>query len=181
MLRRYTREEYLAVVERLRRAIPDLTLSTDLIVGFPGETDDDFAQTLALVRAVEFDSAFTFRFSPREGTPATRLPDAVPDEVAADRLERLIAVVRDVGRARAAAAVGGTHEVLVEEPGRREGQLVGRTRHNRVALFDGPPSWIGTYRTVRLTGTTGATFSAAPASTPLAVLEGGIGLEGVAR
>jgi tRNA-2-methylthio-N6-dimethylallyladenosine synthase len=173
MLRRYTREEYLAVVERLRRAIPDVTLSTDLIVGFPGETDDDFEQTLSLVREVEFESAFTFRFSPREGTPATRLPDAVPEPVAAERLERLIALVRDIGRARAAAVVGTAHEVLVEERGRKDGQLVGRTRHNRVALFDGPASWIGGYRTVRLTGTTGATFSAAPASVPLAVVGGG--------
>lgn len=173
MLRRYTREEYLAVVERLRRAIPDLTLSTDIIVGFPGETDADFEQTLSLVREVGFESAFTFRFSPREGTPATRLPDAVPDAVAAERLERLIALVRDVGRARAAAVVGTAHEVLVEEPGRKDGQLVGRTRHNRVALFDGPRSWIGSYRTVQLTGTTGATFSAAPARVPLAVVEAG--------
>ncbi len=172
MLRRYTREEYLAVAERLRRALPGVTFSTDLIVGFPGETDDDFAQTLSLVREVEFESAFTFRFSPREGTPATRLPDAVPEPVAAERLERLIALVRDVGRARAAAVVGTTHEVLVEEPGRKDGQLVGRTRHNRVALFDGPASWVGSYRTVRLSGTTGATFSAAPASVPLAVVGG---------
>jgi tRNA-2-methylthio-N6-dimethylallyladenosine synthase len=170
MLRRYTREEYLGVVERLRRAIPDLTLSTDIIVGFPGETDEDFAATLSLVREVEFESAFTFRFSPREGTPALKLPDAVPDAVAAERLETLIALVRDIGRARAAAVVGTSHEVLVEERGRKDGQLVGRTRHNRVALFDGPASWIGTYRTVRLTGTTGATFSAAPASVPLAVV-----------
>jgi len=170
MLRRYTREQYLDVVARLRAAIPGLTLSTDLIVGFPGETDDDFAQTLSLVREVEFESAFTFRFSPREGTPALRLPDAVPEAVAAERLERLIALVRDVGRARAAAHVGESHEVLVEERGRREGQLVGRTRHNRVALFDGPPAWIGTYRSVRLTGTTGATFTAAPLSVPLAVV-----------
>jgi tRNA-2-methylthio-N6-dimethylallyladenosine synthase len=172
MLRRYTREEYLAVVERLRRAIPDITLSTDIIAGFPGETDDDFEQTLSLVREVEFESAFTFRFSPREGTPALKLPDTVPDEVAAERLERLITLVRDTGRARAAAAVGTAHEVLVEERGRKDGQLVGRTRHNRVALFDGPASWIGGYRTVRLTGTTGATFSAAPLAVPLAVVGG---------
>ena len=160
-------------MERLRRAVPGITLSTDLIVGFPGETDDDFEQTLSLVREVEFESAFTFRFSPREGTPATKLPDAVPEPVAAERLERLIALVRDIGRARAAAVVGTSHEVLVEERGRKDGQLVGRTRHNRVALFDGPASWIGSYRTVRrLTGTTGATFSAAPASVPLAVVGG---------
>ena len=169
MLRRYTRADYLAVVGRLRAAVPDLCVSTDLIVGFPGETDADFAETLSLVREVEFDGAFTFRFSPREGTPATRLPDAVPDVVAAERLELLIDAVRAVSRARSAAVVGTAHEVLVEQVAPRGSQLQARTRHNRVALLDGPTSWIGTYRTVRLTGTTGATFSAVPAGVPLAV------------
>ena len=175
MRRAVTATRMQAIVATFRAAVPDVTVRTTVLVGFPGETDEDFARTLSLVREVEFDGAFTFRFSPREGTPATRMPDAVPDAVAAERLEALIAVVREVGRARAAAVVGTTHEVLVEEQGRKDGQLVGRTRHNRVALFDGPPSWIGTYRTVRLTGTTGATFSAAPAAVPLAVLgEGGV-------
>jgi len=171
MVRRYTREGYLDVVRRLRAAIPEVALSTDLIAGFPGETDADFEQTLSLVREVEFDSAFTFRFSPREGTPATRLPDAVPDDAAAGRLERLIAVVRETARARNAAVVGNSYEVLVEEPARGGGlQLLARTRHNRVAILDGPASWIGTYRTVRLTGTTGATFSAVPATPTLTVV-----------
>jgi tRNA-2-methylthio-N6-dimethylallyladenosine synthase len=172
MLRRYTREQYLDVVGRLRAAIPDVALSTDLIVGFPGETEADVAATLSLVREVGFDGAFTFRFSPREGTPATRLPGAVEDAVAAERLERLIAVVRETARARNAAVVGQAHEVLVEERAPRGG-LQARTRHNRVAILDGPGSWIGTYRTVRLTGTTGATFSAVPATPALAVVGAG--------
>jgi len=162
MLRRYTREGYLAVVDRLRAAVPDLAITTDLIVAFPGETEADFAATLALVGEVGFDDAFTFRFSPREGTAATRLPDAVPDEVAAERLERLIAEVRRVARARNAGLVGTTHEVLVEQLAKRGGALQGRTRQHRTALVDGPEEWIGTYRTVRFTGTTGATFSAVP-------------------
>ncbi len=171
MLRRYSRAGYLDVVARLRAAIPDVALSTDLIVGFPGETEADFAATLSLVEEVGFESAYTFRFSPRDGTPALRLPDAVPDEVAAERLERLIALVRSVARVRSAAQVGTTHEVLVEEPATKGGaRLQGRTRHNRVAILDGPASWIGGYRLVRFTGTTGATFSAVPASTPLAVV-----------
>ena len=162
MLRRYTREGYLAVVDRLRAAVPDLAITTDLIVAFPGETEADFAATLALVGEVGFDDAFTFRFSPREGTAATRLPDAVPDEVATERLERLIAEVRRVARARNAGLVGTTHEVLVEQRAKRGGALQGRTRQHRTALVDGPEEWIGTYRTVRFTGTTGATFSAVP-------------------
>jgi tRNA-2-methylthio-N6-dimethylallyladenosine synthase len=164
MLRRYTREAYLDVVARLRAAIPDLAITTDLIVGFPGETEADFEATVALVEQVGFDDAFTFRFSPRAGTPATRLPDAVPEEVAAVRLERLGAAVRRVARSRNAALVGTTHEILVERVARRGGWLQGRTRQGRVAMVDGPPAWIGSYRTVRFTGTTGATFSAVPVS-----------------
>jgi tRNA-2-methylthio-N6-dimethylallyladenosine synthase len=166
MVRRYTREEYLAVVDRLRAAIPGLALTTDLIVGFPGETEADFAATLSLVADVGFDDAYTFRFSPRAGTPATRLAGAVPDGVAAERLERLIAAVRHVTRARNAGLVGTTHEILVERVARRGALLQGRTRQHRVAMLDGPAEWIGSYRTVRFTGTTGATFSAVPVASP---------------
>src|SRR5688572_24977128 len=102
MLRRYTREEYFECVARLRAAIPNLAVTTDIIVGFPGETEEDFAETLSAVREVGFDDAFTFKFSPREGTPATRLPesDTIPDELASERLERLIETVRAGVRAR---------------------------------------------------------------------------------
>jgi len=162
MGRRYTREEYLAVVGRLRRAIPGLALTTDIIVGFPGETDDDFARTESLVRAVGFDDAYTFKYSPREGTGALRLPGAVPDEVAGARLERLIAVVREVARHRNAGLVGTTHEVLVEKVARRGGLLQARTRSNKVVLVAGPTDWIGSFLQVRLTGTTGSTFTGLP-------------------
>ncbi len=159
MLRRYTRERYLEVVAALRRAISTLALTTDLIVGFPGETEADFAETLSLVEAVGFDDAYTFRYSPRAGTPATRLPDAVPDAVAGDRLERLVALVRGIARRKNMALVGTTHEVLVEGKAKRGELLQGRTRTNKVALFPGPDAWIGSYRTVRFTGTTGSTFT----------------------
>lgn len=170
MLRRYSREQYLDVVARLRAAIPDLALTTDLIVGFPGETDADFAETLGLVEHVGFDDAFTFRFSVREGTPAARLPDAVPDAVAAERLEVLIAAVRRIARARNAALVGTVAEVLVERAARRGGLLQARTRQHRTVLVDGPADWIGSYRTVRLVGTTGATFVGEPATATLEVV-----------
>ena len=170
MLRRYTREQYLDVVARCAPPFPDLTLTTDLIVGFPGETDAEFAETLSLVEEAGFDDAFTFRFSRREGTPATRLPDAVPDEVAAERLEVLIGAVRRVARARNAALVGTTAEVLVEQEARRGGLLQARTRQHRTVVLEGPASWIGTYRTVRLVGTTGATFTGVPAATTLEVV-----------
>jgi tRNA-2-methylthio-N6-dimethylallyladenosine synthase len=162
MGRRYSREEYLAVVERLRAAIPGLGLTTDLIVGFPGETDADFDATESLVREVGFDDAYTFRYSPREGTGALRLPGAVDDAVAGTRLERLIATVRDVARRRNAGLVGTTQEVLVEKVARRGGLLQSRTRSNKVVLVAGPTDWIGTYLQVRLTGTTGSTFTGVP-------------------
>jgi tRNA-2-methylthio-N6-dimethylallyladenosine synthase len=170
MLRRYTREEYLGVVARLRAAIPDVALTTDFIVGFPGETDADFAETVSLVEAVGFDDAFTFRFSPREGTAAPRLPDAVPDALAAERLEVLIGAVRRIARARNAALVGATAEVLVEAEAKRGGLLQARTRQHRTVLLEGPASWIGSYRTVRLVGTTGATFTGMPATPTLEVV-----------
>jgi tRNA-2-methylthio-N6-dimethylallyladenosine synthase len=160
MLRRYTRERYLEVVDALRRAVPGIALTTDLIVGFPGETEADFLDTVSLVEAVGFDDAYTFKFSPREGTPALRIRDAVPDDVAGERLERLIAVVRRVAGGKNARLVGTAHGVLVEGKAKRGDLLQARTRTNKVALVSGPDAWIGTYRTVRLTGTTGSTFTA---------------------
>ena len=162
MLRRYDRARYLEVVAALRRAMPDIALTTDIIVGFPGETEADFQETLSLVDGVAFDDAYTFRFSPRDGTPATRLKDVVPDDVAGERLERLVAAVRGIARRRNVALVGSTHEVLVEAWAKRGDLLQGRTRANKVALLPGPDEWIGSYRMVRFTGTTGSTFAARP-------------------
>ncbi len=174
MLRRYTREEYGACAERLRAAIPGLALTTDVIVGFPGETEPEFQETLDAVRALAFEDAFTFKFSPREGTPATRLPLAltVPDAVASERLGRLIALQREMTRARSLALLGTRHEVLVEKTARRGELLQARTRHHRTVLLAGDASLIGRYLTVELTGTTGSTFTGSPvaerAALPLA-------------
>ncbi len=162
MLRRYDRAGYLAVVAALRGAVPGIALTTDIIVGFPGETEADFQETVALVEEVGFDDAYTFKYSPRDGTPATRLKDRVADDVAGERLERLIAVVRREARRNNVGLVGTTHEVLVEGAAKRGDLLQGRTRTNKVALFAGPDAWIGGYRRVRLTGTTGSTFTAWP-------------------
>jgi tRNA-2-methylthio-N6-dimethylallyladenosine synthase len=170
MLRRYTRERYLEVVAALRKGVPAIALTTDVIVGFPGETEEDFQETVSLVEAVGFDDAYTFKYSPREGTPATRLKDRVPDEVAGGRLQRLIAVVRSMAKQKNIALVGTTFEVLVEGKAKRGGLLQGRTRTNKIALFAGPDEWVGTYRRVRLTGTTGSTFAAWPVSQELSVV-----------
>ena len=170
MLRRYTRERYLEVVDALRAAVPGIALTTDIIVGFPGETEEDFAATQSLVEQVEFDDAYTFRYSVRDGTPAVRLPDHVPDDVAGERLERLIALVRALARRRNMGLVGTTHEVLVEGRAKRGGLLQTRTRTNKVALVDGPDEWVGSYLRVRFTGTTGSTFTAWPVEQEAAVV-----------
>ncbi|HET7566164.1 MAG TPA: MiaB/RimO family radical SAM methylthiotransferase, partial [Gemmatimonadaceae bacterium] len=163
MLRRYTREAFMQCVDRLRAAIPELALTTDVIVGFPGETDEDFAETVSAVREIGFDDAFTFKFSPREGTPATRMPTElmVPDDVASDRLDALIAVVREGSRARNLSLLGTRHEVLVEKVSRRGTLLQARTRHHRTVLIPGDDRMIGRYYDVELTGTTGSTFTGA--------------------
>ena len=167
MLRRYTREAYLDVVARLRKALPEITLSTDLIVGFPGETEAQFQETLTLVGAAGFDDAYTFAYSLREGTPAVRLADRVPEELASERLQRLIEQVRRQARGRNLARVGSVHEVLVERPAKRGTLLLGRTRGNHLVLLDLPESAIGEYHRVRLTGTTGSTFTGAIAAPQL--------------
>jgi len=159
MLRRYDRERFLEVVAALRQAIPGIALSTDIIVGFPGETEDEFQETLSLVAEVGFDDAYTFKYSVREGTPAVRLKDHVTDDVQGERLARLIALVRSGARRKNIGLVGSAHEVLVEGRAKRGGLLQTRTRTNKVALVDGPDEWIGSYRCVRFTGTTGSTFT----------------------
>ena len=170
MLRRYTRARYLEVLAELRAAIPGLTVSTDLIAGFPGESEEQFEETLALVEAAGFDDAYTFKYSVRDGTPAVRLRDHVPDAVASERLQRLVDAARDQTRRRNAARVGTVHEVLVERPARRGGMMLARTRTNHLVLLDLPASAIGSYHTVRLTGTTGSTFTGARATAGLATL-----------
>jgi tRNA-2-methylthio-N6-dimethylallyladenosine synthase len=163
MLRRYTREAYMECVERLRAAIPGLALTTDIIVGFPGETDDEFAETLSAVREVGFDDAYTFKFSMRDGTPAARFPAelGISDEIASHRLGELIAVVRVGSRSRNMALLGERREVLIEKEARRGGLLQARTRDFKTVIVPGGPEMIGEYVDVELTGTTGSTFTGA--------------------
>jgi tRNA-2-methylthio-N6-dimethylallyladenosine synthase len=170
MLRRYTRERYLEVVDRLRSAVPGMTFSTDIIVGFPGESESDFEQTLSLVSEADFDDAYTFKYSLREGTPAVRLRDHLDEGVAAARLGRLVEAVRAQARRKNIGRVGAIHEVLVERPAKRGDLMLARTRTNHLVLLDLPASSAGEYHTVRLTGTTGSTFTGAVLSPTLAVL-----------
>lgn len=133
MNRRYTREQYLERIRDIRASVPGIALSTDIIVGFPGETDDDFEQTLDLVRTVAFDHAFTFIYSPREGTPAARLVPTVPRDVAQERFDRLATLVRDLSYASNQREVGTVRPVLIEGSSRRDlATLSARTPHNRL-------------------------------------------------
>jgi tRNA-2-methylthio-N6-dimethylallyladenosine synthase len=144
----------------VRDAIPDVALSTDLIVAFPGETDQEFRDTLALCEEVRFDDAFTYRYSPRDGTPATRLPleESVPEAEGRARLNTLIELTRRIQGEINQGEVGRVEEVLVEKPGKEPGFLLGRTRRQKVVVFPGEGHLQGSYRSVELERTTGATF-----------------------
>jgi tRNA-2-methylthio-N6-dimethylallyladenosine synthase len=138
MRRTYSRERYLRLAEEMRAAIPDLALTTDLIVGFPGETDDDFEQTISAVEEVGYDGAFTFVFSPRHGTEAATMANQVPDEVKRERIERLVEAVQRAAHVRNWERIGRVEEVLVEGASRTDGSLLrGRTRRNTTVNFVG--------------------------------------------
>lgn len=160
MRRTYTRERYLDLVARLREAIPDLSLTTDLIVGFPGETEADFAETLSLVRECHYDGAYTFLYSPRPGTEAhERLPDDVPAEVKRERITRLVELVQRTAAERSARFVGSTAEVLVEGPSRTDPcRLRGRLRQNIAVNFTGAAE-PGTLARVVIEGATSTTLT----------------------
>jgi tRNA-2-methylthio-N6-dimethylallyladenosine synthase len=138
MRRTYNRERYLDRVAMIRELVPDCALTTDIIVGFPGETEEDFEETMEVVDAVRYDSAFTFIFSPRRGTSAALLDDPVGSDVKRARMERLVAAVQEHATARAQRFVGRTMDVLVEGPSRTDpSKLRGRTRHNKTINFSG--------------------------------------------
>jgi len=143
MRRGYTREAYLEKIKTLRQLIPDISLSTDIIVGFPGETDEDFAQTVSLLREVKYDNAYIFKYSPRPGTDAAKREDDVPREVKEARNQFLLSLQQEIVARRFARYVGQTVEVLIEGPGKQPGQFFGRTRGNHGVIVEGPSSLIG--------------------------------------
>jgi tRNA-2-methylthio-N6-dimethylallyladenosine synthase len=157
----------------MRGAIPDVAFGTDVIVGFPGETDEDFEQTLEVVEEVGFDSAFTFVYSPRRGTEAASMPDQVPHEVKIERMERLVEVTQRLAHERNAARVGRIEEVLVEGPSRTDGALLrGRTRRNTTVNFTGDTA-AGELVRVLIEGATSTTLRGRQdALSPAAVWQG---------
>jgi tRNA-2-methylthio-N6-dimethylallyladenosine synthase len=152
MKRGYTRLEYKQKIRKMRAVRPDISLSSDFIVGFPGETEDDFRQTLELIAELGFDQSFSFIYSRRPGTPAAGLPDEVPHELKQERLERLQAQLNTQARRISEAMVGSTQRVLVEKPSRRDPrQLAGRTENMRWVNFDGPAVLVDRFADVRIT------------------------------
>ncbi|MGB7746398.1 MAG: tRNA (N6-isopentenyl adenosine(37)-C2)-methylthiotransferase MiaB [Verrucomicrobiia bacterium] len=138
MYRGYTRERFLGLIKKLRRARPDIGITTDIIVGFPGETDDDFEQTLSLAREVEFDNAYLFKYSPRRDTPAAGMPDQVPLKIREERNHRLLETINEIGKRKYDAFVGRRTQILVEGPSRKNpARMTGRTRCNKIVVFEG--------------------------------------------
>lgn len=150
MNRRYDKEKYLNLVENIRTAIPDISLTTDIIVGFPGETEEDFQETLDVVRQAGYDTAFTFIYSKRTGTPAAAKEDQVPEDVVKDRFNRLLTLVQEQGRIRSSRFEGTVQEVLVEEESKEKGIFTGRTQYNLLVHFPADESLLGTYVKVKL-------------------------------
>lgn len=150
MNRRYDKEKYLNLVDKIRTAVPDISLTTDIIVGFPGETEEDFQETLDVVKKAGYDTAFTFLYSKRTGTPAAAKEDQVPADIAKERFNRLLTLVQEQGRIRSSRFEGTVQEVLVEEESKEKGIFTGRTQYNLLVHFPADERLLGTYVSVKL-------------------------------
>ena len=151
MNRHYDKEQYLLLIEKLRKAIPDIGITTDIIVGFPGETEEDFLETIDVVKKARYDSAFTFIYSKRSGTPAAKMPDQVPEDIVKDRFNRLLNVVNEISKEKTLKLQGTVQEVLVEEENKKiEGFVSRRLSNNSVVHFKGDVSLIGKLVNVNL-------------------------------
>ena len=150
MNRRYDKDKYLELVQKIRGAVPDISLTTDIIVGFPGETEEDFLETLDVVDKSDFDTAFTFIYSKRSGTPAAKMEDQVPEDVVKNRFDRLLSLVQEKGRMVSSRFQGTVQEVLVETESKEKGIFTGRTQYNLLVHFPGTSDMLGKYIQVRL-------------------------------
>ena len=150
MNRRYDKEKYLELVEKIRKAVPDISLTTDIIVGFPGETEEDFQDTLDVVEKSCFDTAFTFIYSRRSGTPAAKMENQIPEDVVKDRFDRLLSLVQEKGREASSRFEGTVQEILVEEESKEKGIFTGRTQYNLLVHFPGCQDMLGKYVKVKL-------------------------------
>lgn len=167
MKRGYTYEKYVKMIEYLRKRMPDASISTDIIVGFPTETEEDFKDTLRLVEEVRFDFSYMFIFNPKKGTPAAEMEGQVPEEIKVERIQRLIELQHSISKESNQRDVGKEFEVLVEEKGKQENQLLGRTQYNKIVAFEGKEDLIGKFINVKTTSLSGNTLIGEPILTAL--------------
>jgi tRNA-2-methylthio-N6-dimethylallyladenosine synthase len=152
MHRGYTREKFLGIIKKLRAAKPGIGITTDIIVGFPGETEDDFEETLSLAREVEFDNAYIFKYSPRRDTPAAEMPDQVPQKIREERNQRLLETINEIGARKYENFIGRQTQILVEGPSKKNAaRMSGRTRCNKIVLFDGTERHRGQIMDLKIT------------------------------
>ncbi len=151
MHRGYTRERFLTIIRKLRATKPNMGITTDIIVGFPGETEDDFEQTLSIYREADFDNAYIFRYSKRKDTPAADMPDQLPEEVKDERNQRLLALTNELGATRYGALIGSRVQILAEGPSKRPERMMGRTRCGKIVVFDGSDRHRGQLMDVQIT------------------------------
>jgi tRNA-2-methylthio-N6-dimethylallyladenosine synthase len=164
MHRGYTREKFLGIIQKLRKAKPGIGITTDIIVGFPGETEEDFEQTLSLCREVQFDNAYIFKYSPRRDTPAAEMPDQVPQEIREERNARLLNLVNEIAAKKYDTFIGQQVQILVEGPSKKNAaRYTGRTRCNRIVLFDGGTRHQGQLMDVKIERTGSFTLYGDPA------------------
>jgi tRNA-2-methylthio-N6-dimethylallyladenosine synthase len=164
MHRGYTREKFLGIIQKLRKAKPEMGIYTDIIVGFPGETKEDFEQTMSLCREVQFDNAYIFKYSPRRDTPAAEMPDQVPQKIREERNHRLLELVNEIAARKYETFIGKQVEILVEGPSKKNAErYTGRTRCNRIVLFDGGPRHQGQLMGVKIERTGSFTLYGDPA------------------
>jgi len=164
MHRGYTRERFVSIIEKLRAARPNIGITTDIIVGFPGETDADFEQTLDVCRQVRFDNAYIFKYSERRDTPAARMPDQVAQSVREDRNAALLDVINAIGREKYDTYIGQTLQILVEGPSKKNAaRLTGRSRCNKIVLFEGADRHLGRLMDLKITRTGSFTLYGDPA------------------
>jgi tRNA-2-methylthio-N6-dimethylallyladenosine synthase len=152
MHRGYTRERFLGIIQKLRRARPQIGITTDIIVGFPGETENDFEETLSLAREVEFDNTYIFKYSPRRDTPAAEMPDQVPQKIREERNQRLLETINEIGARKYKNFIGRQTQILVEGPSKKNAaRMSGRTRCNKIVLFDGAERHRGQIMDLKIT------------------------------
>jgi tRNA-2-methylthio-N6-dimethylallyladenosine synthase len=164
MHRGYTREKFLGIIQKLRQAKPNIGVYTDIIVGFPGETEEDFEQTLSLCREAEFDNAYIFKYSERRDTPAATMPDQVPQALREERNHRLLELVNEIAARKYDTFIGQQVQILVEGPSKKNAaRYTGRTRCNRIVLFDGSPRHQGQLMDVKIQRTGSFTLYGDPA------------------